>query len=129
MQLEQLLVYMKQAVVKYFCRDVVGVRRKCAPSCFSLTDAPVSISDALKGISDGASKVYDHVTTNYKPPNKFGEVRTIFPTIQYICEYLFANSDIDRFLVKSWTLYFMSTYTDTKAKLVSKMKTVSRMSE
>ena len=79
MQLEQLQVYIKQAVVRYFCRDVVGVRRKCAPSCFSLTDAPVSISEALKGISDGASKIYDHVTTNYKPPNKFGEVRRISP--------------------------------------------------
>jgi hypothetical protein len=79
MQLEQLQVYMKQAVVRYFCRDVVGVRRKCAPSWFSLSDAAVSISEALKGISDGASKIYDHVTTTYKPPNKFGEVRTISP--------------------------------------------------
>jgi hypothetical protein len=81
MQLEQLQVYIKQAVVRYFCRDVVGVRRKCAPSCFSLTDAPVSISEALKGISDRASKIYDHVTTNYRPPSKFGEVRTVSPHI------------------------------------------------
>jgi hypothetical protein len=129
MQLEQLQVYIKQAVVRYFCRDVVGVRRKCAPSWFSLSDAPVSISEALKGISDGASKIYDHVTSNYRPPSKFGEVRTVSPHITMFDSIYAQILILPIFRVKSWALYFMSTYTDTKAKLVSKMKTVSMMSD
>ena len=60
-QLDQLLVYIKQAVVRYFCQNVLGVRKKSTRSCFVMSP-------------DSISKIIDHITENYLPPSTYKEV-------------------------------------------------------
>ena len=74
-QLDQLTVYIKQAVVRYFCKDVHGVRKKSSRSCFSMSVDSVSIVDAIRGLSSSALALYDHVTANYNAPARHVEVR------------------------------------------------------
>jgi hypothetical protein len=87
-QLDQLLVYIKQAVVRYFCNNVLGVRKKSTRSCFVMSPDSISILDALKGLSENASKIIDHVTENYLPPSTYKEVNIA----QSACAKTFSSS-------------------------------------
>lgn len=73
-QLDQMNVYVKHAVLRFFCKNVQGERKKTARSCFTSCGDSISVMEALKGVSENAAKIINHVTENYSAPSASKEV-------------------------------------------------------
>jgi hypothetical protein len=85
-QLDQLNVFLKHAVLRFFCRNVQGERKKSTRSCFSTSVDGINVIEAVKSVSENASRILDHVIDNYSAPSSSKEVSisVSLPTCPYI---------------------------------------------
>ena len=84
-QLGEMTKIIRNAVVTYFCRDVVALRRKseAAKSLFS-EDASVQLMDILRTSSSTSSNFIDLITETCHPAKDFKEVTLKMKN--YLCQ-------------------------------------------
>jgi hypothetical protein len=70
----------RSCVVRHFCGNVVGVRRKAVGNVSLCTAEPeINILQAIRQVSGAASDLLNELTEKYAPPPQFKEVRVCKP--------------------------------------------------